>query len=464
MIVDSGVSLIDVPLVLEFYHGGMSGCAVRFNRTLATYPNGNLCVVRSLAPFRSRPILLILLIACAGEMIFSLPFHLVRFFRPFFLDAFSLSNRQLGDLFAAYGVIAMLSYFPGGLIADRFSSRVLMSVSLLATAAGGVLLLLSTDARGLLIVYLIWGLTTILLFWAAMIRTTRALAGPLTQGVSFGLLDGVRGLVAAGAASIAVLVFSSSIQGPSAELSHDDTVTALRAVITFYTGLTAAIAVALFALLPRDERVEASATGVNFQLASDRRVLFQAAIIFCAYCGYKGLDFYTLYFVSALDYNGVEAAQLQANLAYLRPVAAISAGLVADRYRASRVITIAFMVLAGAYLAAGMLPARSDSATLIVINIALTSFAVFALRGVYFALVDEADVAFRTTGLAVGIVSTVGFLPDIFFAPVAGRIIDLNPGIVGFQIFFGALAGLALLGGVCAFLLARAVHRGESPA
>ncbi|MGB0495629.1 MAG: MFS transporter, partial [Kangiellaceae bacterium] len=73
----------------------------------------------------------------AGEMIFSLPFHVPRFFRPAVLDSFSLTNTQLGDTFAVYGITAMLCYFPGGIIADYFSAKRLLTFSLVSTALGG---------------------------------------------------------------------------------------------------------------------------------------------------------------------------------------------------------------------------------------------------------------------------------------------------------------------------------------
>ncbi|RLD31329.1 MAG: MFS transporter, partial [Bacteroidetes bacterium] len=66
----------------------------------------------------------------AGEMIFSLPFHVARFFRPTLLDVFNLTNTELGDIIAVYGITAMLAYFPGGALADRFSARKLMTLSL----------------------------------------------------------------------------------------------------------------------------------------------------------------------------------------------------------------------------------------------------------------------------------------------------------------------------------------------
>jgi predicted MFS family arabinose efflux permease len=66
-----------------------------------------------------RRALYILVLILAGEMIFSLPFHTARFFRPTLLEVFGFSNTQLGDAFAIYGITAMLAYFPGGALADH---------------------------------------------------------------------------------------------------------------------------------------------------------------------------------------------------------------------------------------------------------------------------------------------------------------------------------------------------------
>ena len=93
----------------------------------------------------------------AGEMIFSLPFHVARFFRPTVLDSFGLSNADLGDSFAVYGVMAMICYFPGGIIADYFSARRLLTASLLATAVGGLYFAQGPEAVGLTLLFGFWG-------------------------------------------------------------------------------------------------------------------------------------------------------------------------------------------------------------------------------------------------------------------------------------------------------------------
>ena len=137
----------------------------------------------------------ILILITAGEMIFSLPFHTTRFFRPTLLDAFAFSNTQLGDIFAVYGITAMISYFPGGVLADRLPARKLMSLSLLATAAGGVYPATYPGSVGMAPLYGFWGITTILLFWAALIRATREWGGEYSQGKAFGILEGGRGRI-----------------------------------------------------------------------------------------------------------------------------------------------------------------------------------------------------------------------------------------------------------------------------
>ena len=78
--------------------------------------------------------LLMLTLVFAGEIIFGLPFHTARFFRPTWLESFGFTNTELGDVFAVYGVTAMLAYFPGGALADRFSARSAVNKAKVAAA------------------------------------------------------------------------------------------------------------------------------------------------------------------------------------------------------------------------------------------------------------------------------------------------------------------------------------------
>ena len=69
----------------------------------------------------------------AGEAIFTLPFHITRYFRPTYVDVLGVTQTQIGILGSTYGVVAMISYLFGGVLADRFSARKLLAFSLVIT-------------------------------------------------------------------------------------------------------------------------------------------------------------------------------------------------------------------------------------------------------------------------------------------------------------------------------------------
>ena len=79
-------------------------------------------------------------------------------------------------------------------------------------------------------------------------------------------------------------------------------------------------------------------------------------------------------------------------------------------------------------------------------NLLVSVFAVFMLRGVYFALLEENQVPPYLTGAVAGTVSFIGYTPEIFFGPITGRILDANPGPVGHQNYFLFLAVVATVG------------------
>jgi len=398
----------------------------------------------------------ILLLIFSGEMIFSLPFHITRYFRPTVLEVFSLSNAQLGDIFAIYGVVAMLAYFPGGALADRFSAKNLITVSLLITAAGGVLFANISDAKWLIWLYGFWGLTTILLFWAALIKATRDWGGVEKQGIAFGIMDGGRGLVSAVVASMAVAVFAYYM--PTHNISPQARLHAIQMVIYFYSAVTALAAVLIYWKLPMDHNQQTASepllNGVALVL-KQKTILLQAVIVICAYCGYKGVDNYSLYAVKVMQFNEVDAAFFSSIIAYSRPFAAIFAGLLADRFKASTTILCSFTLLAVGYLVQSFISPVDSISLLVYCNLVVTLIAVYGIRGIYFALVQESNVNKKYTGTAVGIISVVGFTPDIFFAPISGRILDAAPGLEGFQNYFLLLTGFAVIGILATWLFAK---------
>ncbi len=402
-------------------------------------------------------VLQMIVLIFAGELVFSLPFHLARFFRPSFLELFNLSNTNLGDVFAVYGLTAMVSYFFGGLIADKISARKLMTISLLLTAFGGLYMSTFPNILGMMMLYGYWGITTIFLFWAAMLKATREWGGDYTQGKAFGLLDGGRGLLASLVSALAILVFASFLPSEINLAVTSQKLNGFRTVILFYSALTAIAAILIWMFLPEPSITCNHKQNTNFnnliKVLTNRMVWLHAAIIICAYSTYKGLDNTALYAYEVLGMNAVEAAKLFTYSSLARPIAAILAGFLADRIAASYVIFLAFFILIFTYIGFIIFDGSASLVVFILINIFSTFFMVFAIRGIYFALVNEINTPKNITGTTIGIVSFVGFTPDIFFGSISGRILDANPGITGHQNYFLFLTVIALIGVITTWCL-----------
>ncbi len=343
----------------------------------------------------------------------------------------------------------MLCYFPGGMLADRYPPRKLMTYSLIATALGGFYLATLPPGSSLYWLFAYWGCTSVLLFWAAMIKETRMLAGQQTQGIAFGLLDGGRGLVASLVASVAVIILAMYLNS-SAENDINKS-QAMQAVIIFYSLMTCLAALLIWSLLPKThhlDTIKSSSIKVNSitQITTDSKIWLQGGIIICAYCGFKSLDNYGLYATQVLQMNQLESANLTAFASYARPIAALAAGIIADRWHTGKSVLVFFAISAISFIIMSQLQLEAVAINFIIANLSLTFVSVYALRGIYFALIEQTQLKISSTGAAVGLISLVGYTPDIFFSSLTGRILDANPGFIGFQNYFLTLGFISSVG------------------
>ncbi|MFY0625858.1 MAG: MFS transporter [Reichenbachiella sp.] len=392
----------------------------------------------------------ILVLILAGEAIFFLPFVLARIFRPTLLIVFDMSNLQLGSLFSVYGIIAMISYLFGGPLADRFQARNLIAIALWTTSLGGFVMATVPDQAGMLWLYAFWGITSIFLFWAALIKATRIWGGN-EQGKAFGFLEGGRGLMAAVLGSIVVLVFSSSSDVTSDESSR---IESFQIVIIATTLITFVAGCLSWVFIPKSENAE----GSGIQIVSIREfvdslknplLLQLVVIVLCAYIGYKVTDNISLYSFEVLHMDEIEASKMASFALWMRPIFALLAGFLADRFKSYNVLIgcFSFMLFGGLMLSMSLL----GEVWLIVIIISTTVAGVYGLRGIYFAIMNEAKISLSSTGLSVGIISCIGLSPDIFMSPFMGFLLDEYSGQIGHQLIFATLTIFSLIGLVVSY-------------
>ncbi len=449
----------------------------------------------------------------AGEAVFLPAFHLGRYFKTPLLVTFDIDILQLGQLGAIYGVAATGCYFLGGPLADRWSPRKLLAGSLVVTAFGSLYMAASPSFAGLCVLFGFWGVSTILAFWAPLIRATREWATNDGQGSAFGILDGGRGLTSAVIALIAAFAFEAMVGNTAADLSNEyaavpklaSELESLRAsadassaelmratqsladaestlaetaskiapkvkVLVYGYGVFCLLAATcIWFFVPGSEPVTStSEEGASASLReSIHRLLLvlmspaiwlQAVVIIAAYSAFKMLDNYGIYTQDAYGLTATQSAKLISYVSFVRVGAALAAGWVADRYFGVRAtIQICFGILIASYVIFLFVSPSPELVWLMVANLVASSFGFFALRGIYFALLEESGTPRELTGTAVGVISFVGFAPEIFMGPLTGWLIrDARAGgdvLAGYSQIFWILLTLSACGVVAALML-----------
>ena len=123
------------------------------------------------------------------------------------------------------------------------------------------------------------------------------------------------------------------------------------------------------------------------------------------------------------------------------------AGIVADRLSSSRVIIGCFVLTGVAYISLIWTTPGEATIWLIWANVLAGCVGIFALRGIYFALLEESGVPKEMTGTAVGVVSFIGYTPEIFMPLVGGWLIDRwSGGATGYNVLLTFLCGVSVVG------------------
>ena len=414
-----------------------------------------------------QPYFKLIVLIMAGTSSFYLPFGLPRVFRPTFLDVFSINNLELGLCFSVYRVIALFSYFFGGGLADRIKPNVLMASSLFMTAAGGLYMATYPSILGLKVLYGFWGFTTVFLFWAAMIKATRMWGGSANQLRAFAFLDGGRGLVAALLGSMGVVVFGSMLTEGIATISIDDKKNSFSLVIYITSAFVITVGILCLIFLRSkgtdDELIkEKIGLGQLFEVLKIPSVWYLMVIILCAYFGYKVTDIGSLYANEVMDYDEINSANLATILLFLRPVLGLLIGLFASSIKSANflVISFVFLLTGSSIFASGV---NSPNLNLIfLISVIIVAVGAYSARFLYFAVLQEGRIPLYLTGTAVGIISFIGYTPDIFSGPLIGVLLDNNPGEYGHQLVFVVLGIFSIIGLITAVGFKRFVNKGKS--
>ncbi|WP_407945476.1 MFS transporter [Paraburkholderia hiiakae] len=418
----------------------------------------------SLTPVASgsmqRYVQLLLLVLAAGGIYPLL--YLRQVYQTTMLDVLHIDNAQLGYLYSVLGIVFFVCYLPSGWLADRVAPRLLICFSLIGTGALGLWYSTAPSFHALLVIFCCWGITTGLTFWASVLKRVRMIAAANEQGRFFGLLDGGRGLVEALLATAALALFAAATgsgRGEAAGLRHviylySFTCIALGALMSFFKDPAPAQA--------ESKSVEANAKGSLWRdlatLASIPQLWLMAAVVFCGYQIFWATYSFSAYLQQGEMHMSVVAAGMVTTAKlWMRPIGGIGGGFLGDRLSNLRVLIWALFLAVVGLIGLILLPALRNMVLLgaVVLFIGLMTY---AIRGLYWTLLDYCAIPMRITGLAIGLVSLIGYSSDIFLPLVNGYITEHYAGMLGYQIYFAYVAAIGTLGGIAALVLKRMTH------
>ena len=335
------------------------------------------------------------------------------------IEALGITASDLGNLNFILGAVVAVSYIPSGILADRVQPRLLMSFSLLVVGALGFWMTTYPSLGALKIIYFGWGIAGGLCFWAAMLKAVKLMAASNEQGRFFGILDGGRGLVEAILASIAVLMFREM------STPQDAATIRLTPVLLLYSTTAVLLGIMVFfvvkdnpdAVISKAAR-EANRLATGSSLLKDLWLLLRmpqlwmvAGIMVIG----QGLFFLT-YSVSAylqvnLGLTALAAGSITLSKLWMRPLGGFTIGFLADWY--SREVVMAWlMVLASISLLSVIFLPLGGHIYLILPLVLVIGYLTYAIKGLYWSMLDFCPIPPHLTGLAIGVVSFLGYMPD----------------------------------------------------
>lgn len=398
----------------------------------------------------------LLLLAAGAGIIFQLPYIRETFYVPI-QNAMNLTNEQMGLLSSGYATMATLSYFIGGIIADKFSARKLLTFSFLATGILGLWFSTFPGFTVSRIIFVLMGISTIITYWSACIKATRMLGTDEEQGRLFGLQEGLRGVLNALLVFAMTAVFSSFVD----EIAGAAAAIRVCAITVIIIGILNWFFIEDTKTGEQSESLAEVVKGM-FKCLLIPRVWILVGIIFTAYSVYGLIGYVTTYAQQFYGMTATTAATLGGVRYLLQGIGGVIGGFLADKLHSRMKVIIGGCIgLAVSFALYILFPAETSMYTAVVINFFFGLFFIYAVRSQYFAVHQDAGISLQLSGRVSGISSALGYLPDVFMYTLVGGWMD-SYGRTGFNMTWIYAIVAAVLCVILTLILGKVVKKEQA--
>lgn len=396
---------------------------------------------------RQRYFQLILLVLSAGS-IYPLLYLRTNFQTPM-LEVFNIDLAQLNELYALIGMMFVIGYAPSGWLCDKFSSRKLITFSLITTGLLGIYMTRIPSFYIMKTIFILWGFTGVFTFWGALLKGVKLLAKEDEQAKFFGILDGGRGITEAVLATIAVSIFSFFSR------SGLSTKPALINVIYMYSLFCILLSVVDYFFLKDNtlegdknlaKRIKSNITSEISMTFKNKRVILLSLIIFSGYTLSWTTYSFSGFLTSKYETSTIAAGYISVIILWLRPLGGIGGGFLGDKIGRTHLLKLAMIIASTSLALIVFLPSN--------LNLAITSiffiifgFSQYIIKALYWSLLDDCKVPVFILGLSIGIISFIGYLPDLV-SPLFSKILfDIFPNeIQAYSVYFLVSSLMGIVG------------------
>lgn len=392
--------------------------------------------------------LIVLTLSLGAGLIYQLPYLRLTYYGPL-QKALGLDHTSFGNLMSVYGFVAMFLYWPGGWIADRFSSRKLLTFSLVATSLGGGWFSTFPSYTICLFIHALWGVTSILTFWSALVKIITRITSEEEQGKIFGFIEGGRGIFASIVAFGTIALFSYL-----GEKTSDFSI-----VIQIYSALIFLSGILCWFLL-EDNPAEVKSGDVMKDIILILKMpaaWLMAGVIFCIYTGYAALSYTTPYMTEMFGLSIATAGVLGTiRTQILKAIGGPIGGMLSQKLNsATRVIRWGCIMMVLSLAIFLITPANDSFLFIMIANMMLFAGIVFAMRGIYFSPIKEGKTPATLIGAISGFMAFIGYMPDAFLYTLIGHWLDKYPGGTGYKFMFTYMIVFSAIGIILSTILMR---------
>ncbi|HMM06360.1 MAG TPA: MFS transporter [Clostridiales bacterium] len=406
--------------------------------------------------FGFKKLMIFIILSAAVAIAYQLPYLRYTFYDQM-MAALQLNDTQMGFLATAVNIASVASYPIGGILANRFSLRKLINITLAAFVVLTIAFAFTTNYVLLLGIHVLYGFFGIATLWSAYLNGIRNLGDEKNQSTLFGSSEATRGIVQT------LLGFAFlGIMGAAAT-----PVMGFKTLLLVGTAVTGFFLILGLIFLPKDEKNEASAIKEGgeeekytiMDVLKNKGVWITCLVLMSAYLSWSlGNGYLTTYTVRVVGISTAMASTLGIIRSYIIVfVAGFLGGWVLDRFTyKGKAFLFLFGIIAALIL--GVMLSHKAVGLCIVLTL-LVAFVANVMKSTYWSIMGQAGIPVKMTALATGIISFIIFMPDMIITPICGIWLDNATAAgniaAGFNKIFILLIVFSIIGMISSVILTR---------